>query len=82
MKKIYSTILLLIIISCKQNQNNKSLEPWGMSQLLEPKLLSHIIDIGKEGGEKGGELICNDIPENIVRCKDSYTGQFLRKELS
>ncbi len=48
MKKIYSTILFLIIISCKQNQNNKSLEPWGMSQLLEPKLISHIIYIGKD----------------------------------
>jgi len=48
MKKIYSTILLLIIISCKQNQNNKSLEPWGISQLLEPKLLSYKIESGKD----------------------------------
>ena len=48
MKKNYFPILLLIIISCKQNQNNKTLEPWGMYQLLEPKLLSHIIDIGKD----------------------------------
>ena len=44
MKNIYFPILLLIIISCKQNQNNKTHEPWTISQLLEPKLLSSIIE--------------------------------------
>ena len=48
MKKIYFSILLLIIISCKQNQNNKTLEPWSKSQLLEPKSLSSSIKSEKD----------------------------------
>tara|TARA_B100001027_G_C16230383_1_gene314265 strand:- start:162 stop:593 length:432 start_codon:yes stop_codon:yes gene_type:complete len=48
MKNIYFPILLLVIISCKQNQNNKTLEPWAISQLLEPKLLSYRIDSEKD----------------------------------
>ena len=48
MKKNYFFILLLIIVSCNQNQNNKTPEPWGISQLLEPKLLSYKIENGKE----------------------------------
>ncbi len=37
----------------------------------------YIIDLGKEGGEKGGYLICAGTPEDIVNCKDSYTGQYI-----
>ena len=48
MKKNYFPILLLIIISCEQNQNSNTLEPWGISQLLEPKLLSYKIESGKD----------------------------------
>ena len=48
MKKNYFPILLLIILSCNQNQNSKTLEPWGISQLLEPKLLSYKIESGKD----------------------------------
>ncbi len=48
MKKIYFPILMLIIFSCNQNQNSKNLEPWGISQLLEPKLLSKNIESGKD----------------------------------
>ena len=47
MKKIYFPIVLLIIISCKENQNNKTHEPWSISQLLEPKLLSSSIESEK-----------------------------------
>ena len=46
------------------------------------KVADYIIDIGKEGGEEGGYVICNGKPESIVNCKDSYTAQFLKKELS
>ena len=45
------------------------------------KVADYIIDIGKEGGEKGGYVVCNGTPENIVNCKDSYTAQFLQNEL-
>ena len=44
MTKICFPILLLIIISCKQDQNNKTHEPWSISQLLDPKLLSSSIE--------------------------------------
>ena len=45
------------------------------------KIADYIIDLGKEGGLRGGEVICQGTPEEIIRCVDSYTGQFLKKEL-
>jgi excinuclease ABC subunit A len=45
------------------------------------KAADYIIDIGPEGGEKGGRIICNGNPEKIVKCKDSYTAKYLKKEL-
>ncbi len=45
------------------------------------KMADYIIDIGKEGGHKGGQLICNGTPEKIVKCKNSYTAKYLKKEL-
>jgi excinuclease ABC subunit A len=46
------------------------------------KLADHIIDIGMEGGKKGGEVLCKGTPEQIVKNKKSYTAKFLKKELS
>jgi excinuclease ABC subunit A len=40
-----------------------------------------IIDLGPEGGDKGGEIIFSGTPENLVKCKKSHTGKFLKKEL-
>ena len=45
------------------------------------KTADFIIDIGPEGGIKGGELICTGTPEEIIKIKTSYTGQYLKKEL-
>ena len=45
------------------------------------KLADHIIDIGKEGGKKGGTVLCTGSPEKIVNNKESYTAQFLKKEV-
>ncbi|MBQ7096964.1 MAG: ATP-binding cassette domain-containing protein, partial [Clostridia bacterium] len=45
------------------------------------KVADHIIDIGPEGGNKGGEIIACGTPEEIVKCKKSYTGQYLKKYL-
>ncbi len=42
------------------------------------KVADHIIDIGPEGGAAGGELIACGTPNQIVKCKRSYTGQFLK----
>lgn len=40
-----------------------------------------VIDIGPEGGNKGGKLVFTGLPEDLVHCKDSYTGQFLKTHL-
>ena len=46
------------------------------------KLADYIIDIGMEGGKKGGEILCKGTPEQIVKNNKSYTAQFLKEELS
>ena len=43
------------------------------------KVADHIIDIGPEGGEGGGEIIFTGTPEEIIKDKNSYTGEFLKK---
>lgn len=45
------------------------------------KCADHIIDIGPEGGENGGTLVFEGTPEDIVKCKNSYTGKFLKDKL-
>jgi excinuclease ABC subunit A len=45
------------------------------------KAADYIIDMGPEGGAKGGEIICNGTPEEIVKCKKSFTGEYLKREL-
>ena len=45
------------------------------------KTADHIIDLGPEGGNKGGEVIAIGTPEQIVNNEKSYTGQFLKKYL-
>jgi len=42
------------------------------------KCADHIIDIGPEGGDKGGTIVFEGTPEDIVNCKTSYTGRFLK----
>ena len=46
------------------------------------KTADYIVDLGKEGGEKGGETICFGAPEEIAKNKDSYTAPYLKDELS
>lgn len=45
------------------------------------KCADHIIDIGPEGGEAGGNIVCQGTPEEVAQCKESYTGQFLAEKL-
>ena len=45
------------------------------------KCCDYIIDLGPEGGDKGGEIICFGTPEKIAQSKKSYTGHFLNQEL-
>ena len=46
------------------------------------KVADHIIDIGPEGGEKGGEIVCEGSPEKVAKSKKSYTAKFLKMELA
>ncbi|MDR3151999.1 MAG: excinuclease ABC subunit UvrA, partial [Bifidobacteriaceae bacterium] len=41
-----------------------------------------VIDLGPEGGDKGGEIVAAQSPENLAKIKESYTGQFLQKILN
>ena len=45
------------------------------------KCADHIIDIGREGGKEGGYVVCEGTPEQIAKCKESYTGYFLKEKL-
>jgi len=45
------------------------------------KCADHIIDIGPEGGKEGGNVVCEGTPEKIAKCKESYTGHFLKEKL-
>ena len=45
------------------------------------KIADWVIDLGKEGGDGGGEILCTGAPEQIAANPESYTGQFLRKVL-
>ena len=40
-----------------------------------------IIDLGKEGGDKGGYIVFEGTPEEIVKCKNSYTGRYLQNKI-
>jgi excinuclease ABC subunit A len=45
------------------------------------KCADHVIDLGKEGGEHGGQLIFEGTPEEMVKCNESYTGTYLKSKL-
>lgn len=45
------------------------------------KTADWVIDIGPEGGNKGGKLVFEGTPENLVNCNESYTGTFLKNHL-
>ena len=45
------------------------------------KSADHIIDMGPEGGDGGGQVIAEGTPEQVAKNKNSYTGQFLNRKL-
>ena len=45
------------------------------------KCADYIIDLGKDGGERGGEVIASGTPEEVADNKESYTGMYLKKIL-
>ena len=46
------------------------------------KRADHVIDLGPEGGDAGGHLVCAGTPEAIAACPESYTGRFLAEKLN
>jgi excinuclease ABC subunit A len=45
------------------------------------KCADWIIDLGPEGGKEGGNIVFEGTPEDLVKCKESYTGKFLKDKL-
>lgn len=45
------------------------------------KVVDHVIDLGPEGGSGGGKILFSGTPEGLCKVKDSFTGQFLKKEM-
>lgn len=45
------------------------------------KVADHVIDLGPEGGDGGGRILFEGLPEQLTQCRESYTGQFLKNEL-
>ena len=45
------------------------------------KTADYLIDLGPEGGDAGGEILCTGTPEQIAKCERSFTGQYLKKVL-
>ena len=45
------------------------------------KCADHLIDLGPEGGDGGGTIVCTGTPEEVAACPESYTGQYLKRML-
>ena len=46
------------------------------------KCADHIIDLGPEGGNHGGNIVCTGTPEEVAKCKESLTGKYLKEKLT
>ena len=46
------------------------------------KMADWIIDMGPEGGDRGGRIVCQGTPEEVSKCKESYTARYLSEELT
>ena len=45
------------------------------------KMADWVIDMGPEGGNRGGRIVCSGTPEQVAQCAESYTGRYLKDEL-
>nr|ADI17795.1 excinuclease ATPase subunit [uncultured Sphingobacteriales bacterium HF0130_33B19] len=72
--------VLLSVINTIVNQGNSVVVIEHNLDVI--KVCDYIIDLGKEGGEEGGYILCNGTPEEIVKYNDSYTAGFLLEELN
>ena len=51
------------------------------SNHMDIKTSDYIVDLGPEGGDGGGTVVCSGTPEKVAECEKSYTGQFLKRIL-
>ena len=45
------------------------------------KMADYVIDMGPEGGDRGGRIVCQGTPEEVSKCRESYTAKYLKEEL-
>ena len=45
------------------------------------KTTDYLVDLGTEGGDRGGTVVCAGTPEEMVQCRSSYTGKYLKAAL-
>ena len=45
------------------------------------KLADHVIDLGPDGGDRGGNLVVAGTPEEVAQCKESITGKYLKPKI-
>ena len=72
-------ILLEVLNKLVDNGNTVLVIEHNMDMI---KVADYIIDIGPEGGAKGGQVLFQGTPEQLIKEKKSYTGEFLKKEMS
>jgi excinuclease ABC subunit A len=44
-------------------------------------MADYVVDLGKEGGKAGGNILFEGSPEKLAECSESYTGKYLKEEL-
>lgn len=71
--------LLLVLQQLVENGNSVLVIEHNMDVI---KNADYLIDLGPEGGDAGGTVICTGTPEEVAGCGQSYTGQFLRQVLT
>ncbi len=71
-------VLLLVLNKLVEKGNTVVIIEHNMDVI---KTVDHIIDIGLEGGKKGGKIIASGTPEEVANHKSSHTARFLKKEL-
>ncbi len=72
--------LLLAVLNKLVNKGNSVLVIEHNLDVI--KCADHIVDLGPEGGEAGGLIVCEGSPETVAGCRKSHTGKFLKKELA
>ena len=70
--------LIKILLKLRDNGNTVLVIEHNLDVI---KTADYIIDLGPEGGDMGGEILCEGTPEDVAKVEESYTGQFLKKVL-